>query len=67
MENKAENNNRSLKVILSIAVLLLVGTAFYTYSIYNESVDTKKQLTEEKELVLKDLNNMAAQSLKERS
>ena len=61
MENKAANNNRSLKVILSIAVLLLVGTAFYTYSLYNESADTKKQLTEEKALVLKDLNNMAAQ------
>lgn len=61
MENKAENNNRSLKVILSIAILLLVGTAFYSYSLYNESANTKKQLTEEKELVLKDLNNMAAQ------
>ena len=61
MENKAASNNRSLKVILSIAVLLLVGTAFYSYSLYNESADTKKQLTEEKALVLKDLNNMAAQ------
>ena len=48
MENKAADNNRSLKVILSIAVLLLVGTAFYSYSLYNDSVDTKKQLTEEK-------------------
>lgn len=61
MENKAADNNRSLKVILSIAVLLLVGTAFYTYTLYNDSAETKKQLTEEKELVLKDLNNMAAQ------
>jgi len=61
MENKAASNNRSLKVILSIAVLLLVGTAFYSYSLYNDSADTKKQLTEEKALVLKDLNNMAAQ------
>jgi len=61
MEDKAANNNRSLKVILSIAVLLLVGTAFYSYSLYNESAETKKQLTEEKALVLKDLNNMAAQ------
>lgn len=61
MEDKAANKNRSLKVILSIAVLLLVGTAFYSYSLYNESVETQRQLTEEKELVLKDLNNMAAQ------
>ena len=61
MEDKAANKNRSLKVILSIAVLLLVGTAFYSYSLYNESAETQKQLTEEKALVLKDLNNMAAQ------
>jgi hypothetical protein len=61
MEDKAANKNRSLKVILSIAVLLLVGTAFYSYSLYNESAETQRQLTEEKELVLKDLNNMAAQ------
>jgi len=61
MEDKAANNNRSLKVILSIAVLLLVGTAFYSYSLYNESAETQQQLTEEKALVLKDLNNMAAQ------
>jgi hypothetical protein len=61
MEDKAANNNRSLKVILSIAVLLLVGTAFYSYSLYNESAETERQLTEEKALVLKDLNNMAAQ------
>lgn len=61
MENKTASNNRSLKVILSIAVLLLVGTAFYSYSLYNESADTERQLTEEKALVLKDLNNMAAQ------
>ena len=61
MEDKAANNNRSLKVILSIAVLLLVGTAFYSYSLYNESAETQKQLTEEKARVLNDLNNMAAQ------
>jgi hypothetical protein len=61
MEDKTANSNRSLKVILSIAVLLLVGTAFYSYSLYNESAETEKQLTEEKALVLKDLNNMAAQ------
>ncbi len=60
MENKTASNNRSLKVILSIAVLLLLGTAYYTYSLYNESVDTKNQLTAEKELVINDLNDMTA-------
>lgn len=61
MENKTADNNRSLKVILSIAVLLLVGTVFYTFSLKSEADETQKQLTQEKELVLKDLNNMAAQ------
>jgi len=60
MENKTASNNRSLKVILSIAVLLLLGTAFYTYTLYNEGVDTKNQLTEEKALVMNDLNEMTA-------
>jgi len=60
MENKTASNNRSLKVILSIAVLLLVGTAIYTYSLYNEGVETKNELTAEKELVINDLNEMTA-------
>ena len=62
MENKSEsNNNNGLKVILGIAVVLLLGTAFYTYNLYNDSENTQRQLTEEKALVLKDLNNMAQQ------
>jgi len=61
MENKSESKNTGLKVILGIAVALLLGTAFYTYNLYNDSENTQKQLTEEKALVLKDLNNMAQQ------
>ena len=61
MENKSESNTTGLKVILGIAVVLLLGTAFYTFNLYNDSADTQKQLTEEKALVLKDLNNMAQQ------
>lgn len=61
MENKSESKNTGLKVILGIAVVLLLGTAFYTFNLYNDSADTQKQLTEEKALVLKDLNNMAQQ------
>jgi hypothetical protein len=61
MENKSESNNNGLKVILGIAVVLLLGTAFYTYNLYNDSENTQRQLTEEKALVLKDLNNMAQQ------
>jgi len=61
MENKSESNNRSLKVVLGILILLLVTTAFYTYTLYTDSADTEKQLIEEKAVVMKDLNNMAAQ------
>lgn len=61
MENNSENTNRGLKVGLIIAVLLLLGTAFYTFKLYNDSEKTQKQLTEEKAVVLKDLNNMAEQ------
>ena len=61
MENKSESNNRSLKVVLGILVLLLVATAFYTYTLYNDSANTEKQLIEEKAVVMKDLSNMAEQ------
>lgn len=60
MENKSESNNRSLKVVLGILILLLVTTAFYTYTLYTDSANTEKQLIE-KAVVMQDLNNMAAQ------
>ena len=60
MENKSETTNRSLKIILGIAVVLLLGTAIYTFNLYNESKQTQQDLTEEKARVLKDLSNMAA-------
>jgi len=60
MENKSGSNN-ALKVILGIAVVLLIGTLFYTFNLKSEAEETEKQLTEEKALVLKDLNNMAQQ------
>ncbi len=61
MENKTESTNRGLKVGLIIATVLLLGTAFYTFKLYNDSNEAYQQLTEEKALVLKDLNNMAEQ------
>ena len=60
MENKAEGTSRGLKILLGIVAVLFIGTAFYTYTLYNEGVQTKKDLTEEKARVLEDLNNMAA-------
>ena len=61
MENKSESNIRSLKVILGILALLLVATAFYTYTLYTDSAANEKQLLEEKAVVMQDLNNMAEQ------
>lgn len=60
MENKAKSSSTALKVILGIVIALFLGTAIYTYTLYNEGVQTKKDLTEEKARVLEDLNNMAA-------
>jgi hypothetical protein len=61
MENKSEGNNRSLKIVLGILILLLVTSAFYTYTLYTDSIETEQQLLDEKALVMKDLNNMAEQ------
>lgn len=60
MESNTTPNNR-LKIILVITLVLLFGTGFYTLNLYNNNIETQEQLIAEKELVLKDLNNMAAQ------
>lgn len=61
MEDKAKSSSRSLKVVLGIVVALFLATGFYTYSLYEDGKTTERELTEEKELVLRDLNNMAEQ------
>ncbi len=50
-----------LKVGLGIALALLIGTGIYTSSLYKSKIETENQLTEEKALVMKDLNAMASQ------
>ncbi|WP_166965075.1 chromosome partitioning protein ParA [Yeosuana marina] len=50
-----------LKVALGIALVLFLGTAFYSLNLYKESNKTKKDLTEQKQLVMNDLNAMAKQ------
>lgn len=58
-----ENNKTSsgLKIALGIAIVLFLGTAFYTMNLYKQSNDDKKELTEQKQLVMNDLNAMAKQ------
>ncbi len=49
-----------LKVALGIALVLFIGTAVYTGSLYNEKQETEQQLTTEKNDVLANLNEMKA-------
>lgn len=58
-----ENNksNTGLKVGLGIALVLFLATGFYTMNLYKTSKDTQNELTQEKQLVMNDLNAMAKQ------
>ena len=58
-----ENNksNTGLKVGLGIALVLFLATGFYTMNLYNSSKKVQNELTEEKQLVMNDLNAMAKQ------
>ncbi|MFB9052339.1 chromosome partitioning protein ParA [Formosa undariae] len=57
-ENKSNNG---LKIALGIALVLFLGTAFYTFDLMKKKNETEAQLTEEKQLVMTDLSNMAKQ------
>ena len=59
MEDK--KNSMGLKIALGIAVVLFLATGFYTINLYKTSKDIQKDLTEEKQLVMNDLNAMAKQ------
>src|SRR5690554_7085553 len=58
MEN---SNNTGLKVALGIALVLFLEAAFYSFDLLKDKKETEAQLTAEKELVMKDLSNMAKQ------
>lgn len=59
MENS--KSGTGLKVALGIALVLFLGTAFYTMNLYQSSHKIQKDLTEQKQLVMNDLNAMAKQ------
>lgn len=56
-----ENKSTGLKVALGIALVLFLATGFYTMNLYKESNETKKELNDEKQMVMNDLNAMAKQ------
>ncbi|WP_026755678.1 hypothetical protein [Sediminibacter sp. Hel_I_10] len=60
MENSS-NKGTGLKVAVGILVVLFLGTAFYTLSLYNEKQENEAVLEKEKQQVMSDLNTMAKQ------
>ncbi|WP_299779400.1 chromosome partitioning protein ParA [uncultured Formosa sp.] len=59
MEQNTSNNG--LKIALGVALVLFLGTAFYTFDLMKKKNENLAQLKEEKELVMTDLSNMAKQ------
>jgi len=53
-------NNNGLKVIAILLGVILAGTLFYTASLYKDKKATTTKLTNEKNLVVEDLNNLKA-------
>jgi DNA repair exonuclease SbcCD ATPase subunit len=61
MEEQQNNASTSLKVIIAILAILLVGSLVYIYKITNDAKVVQTELTKtvsEKELVLKDLQEL---------
>jgi len=57
---EAKNNN-SLKVIAGLLGVVLLATVIYTVSLYQDKKNTTAQLTQEKELVVEDLNSLKSE------
>src|SRR4051812_11067267 len=63
MENQQNNSNSSLKVVVAILALLLVGSLGYIYKITSEAKAVQTELTTvvtEKDSVMKDLKELKA-------
>ncbi len=58
-ETKKDNN--SLKVIAGLLGVVLLGTIIYTVSLYQDKKKTTEALTQEKELVVEDLNSLKSE------
>lgn len=53
-------SGNGLKAIIGVLAILFLGTAIYTGSLYSEKKDTEAKLTEEKKMVLGELDDMVA-------
>ncbi|MEE9365008.1 MAG: hypothetical protein V3U92_20590 [Cellulophaga sp.] len=56
-----KKNNNGLKVIAGLLGIVLLGTIIYTVSLYKEKQKVATQLTNEKELVVNDLNSLKSE------
>ena len=56
-----EKNNNGLKVIAGLLGVLLLGTIIYTVSLYQDKQKTTAILTQEKQLVVEDLNSLKSE------
>ena len=54
-------NNNGLKVLAGLLGVILIGTIIYTVSLYQDKEKTKKVLTQEKQLVVEDLNSLKSE------
>ena len=59
MENN--KNIKGLKIGVIVALVLFLATGFYAMNLYNSSKKIESELTQEKQLVMNDLNAMAKQ------
>ncbi|MCG2459664.1 hypothetical protein K8352_02775 [Flavobacteriaceae bacterium F89] len=56
-----EKNNNGLKVIAGLLGVFLLGTIIYTVSLYQDKQKTTAVLTQEKQLVVEDLNSLKSE------
>ncbi len=54
-------SNNGLKVIAGLLAVVLLGTIIYTVSLYQDKKKTTNMLTQEKELVVEDLNSLKSE------
>ncbi len=54
-------NNNGLKVLAALLGVVLLGTIIYTVSLYQDKKKTESVLTQEKELVVADLNSLKSE------
>ena len=52
------NNSGFLKVLVALLAIGILGLAYYTYNMYNESKDTQQILQQEKEQVINELEDL---------